>query len=100
MFAIIRIKVHKAEGAVVVAACDSELCGKVVKQGKLKLDICESFYGSEDFEEGVLANFLALCGSANLVGGRAVAAAVSAGFVDGECVMVIGGVPHAQFYRV
>ena len=100
MFAIIRIKVHKADGSIIVAACDSELCGKVARQGKLKLDVCESFYGSEDFEECVLANFLGMCRSANLVGKRTIAAAVGAGYVDKECVMSIGKIPHAQYYRM
>jgi len=85
---------------VVVAACDSELCGKVARQGKLKLDVCESFYGSEDFEESVLINFLAMCSSANLVGKRTIAAAVEAGYVDADSVLTIGKIPHAQYYRM
>jgi hypothetical protein len=100
VFAIIRIKVHRAEGAIVVAACDSELCGKIVRQGKLKLDVCESFYGSDELEECALANFLAMCSSANLVGKRTVAAAMDAGYVDAECVVHIGKIPHAQYYRM
>ena len=100
MIAIIRIKVHRAEGCVVVAACDSELAGTIARQGKLKLDVCESFYGTEDFEECVLANFLGMCSSANLVGKRTVAAAVDAGYVDEDCVMSIGKIPHAQYYRM
>jgi hypothetical protein len=97
---MIRIKVHKAEGCVVVAACDSELVGKTARKGKLKLEVCESFYGSEDFEESVLSNFLAICTTANLVGKRAIAAAVEAGYVDEDCALMIGKIPHAQFFRV
>jgi hypothetical protein len=97
---MLRIKVHRVEGAVVVAACDSELCGKVARQGKLRLDVCEGFYGTEEFEERVLANFLASCTAANLVGKRTIAIAVEAGYVDEECIIVIGDVPHAQVFSV
>ena len=100
MVRMIRIKVHKAEGIVIVAASDSELVGKKFSQGKIRLDVCEGFYGCEDFEESGLVNFLNVCTTANLVGKRAVAIAIKAGFIEKDCVMKIDGVPHAHLYRV
>jgi hypothetical protein len=94
------VKVHRAEGAVVVAACDAELVGTEARESKLRLDVCEGFYRGDEIEESRLANFLSACTSANLVGERCVAEAVRAGYVDGDAVMTIGGLPHAQFYRV
>jgi hypothetical protein len=97
---MLRVKVHKAEGSVVVAACDSELVGTKARQGKLRLDVCEGFYGGDEIEEAALKNFLSICSSANLVGKRCVAEAVRAGFVEAESVIEIGGLPHVQLYRV
>ena len=97
---MLRVKVHKAEGSVVVAACDSELVGTKASQGRLRLDVCEGFYGGDEIEEDALGNFLRMCTSANLVGERCVAEAIRAGFVEECSVMTIGGVPHAQLYRV
>ena len=85
---------------VIVAACDSELVGRKVCQGKVKLDVCEGFYGDEDFDEKALPNFLAICNTANMTGKRTVAAAIKVGYIDRECVMKIDGVPHAHLYRV
>ena len=62
--------------------------------------MCEGFYGGDEVDEGSLRNFLAACTSANLVGERCVAEAVSAGFVEEDAVITIGGVPHAQLFRV
>lgn len=100
MITMICIKVHKGEGLVVVAACDSELVGRKLAQGKIRLDVCEGFYGCEEFEEAGLINFLKVCSTANLVGKRTIAVAVKAGFIDKDSVMLIEGVPHAHLYRV
>jgi hypothetical protein len=97
---MIRIAVHKCEGAVLVAACDSELVGKKLSEGKLRLEVCEGFYGCDEYEEGALTNYLRVCSSANLAGKRTVAAAVKAGFIDKGSVLVIDGVPHAHLYVV
>ena len=97
---MLRVKVHRAEGGIIVAACDSELVGKAFREGKLKLEACEGFYGGVEVDECDLCNFLAMCTSANLLGERCVAEAVRAGFVEECSVITIGGVPHAQLYRV
>lgn len=59
-----------------------------------------SFYdGFSATEEELLAN-LRTASSANLVGERTIGIAVRAGFIDREGIIRIGGVPHAQMYRI
>lgn len=59
-----------------------------------------SFYDGFLATDEVLVNNLEIATTANLVGKRTIQVAVKAGFVDKEGVIKIGGVPHAQMYRV
>lgn len=59
-----------------------------------------SFYDGFLATEEVLVNNLEIATTANLVGERTIQAAVKAGFIDKEGVIEIGGVPHAQMYRI
>src|SRR3989344_5177806 len=83
----------------VVAVCDKELLGKKFEEGISQLDIKESFYkGEEKSQEEVveLMRFLAQEDSTfNIVGKKAVAAAIAAGIIDKESVGEISGIPFA-----
>lgn len=83
-----------------VAACDPDLLGKTFSSDGLRLEVSESFYGGDEVDEEALVNWLRLATIANLVGERTVATAVENGFVDRGCVLVVGGVPHAQMARM
>jgi len=97
---MIRVKVYRKGPEVLVAACDSNLLGKTFRSGGLKLHISEGFYDGESADEEMLVNRLEMATVANLAGKLTVGIAVRRGFVDEACVMVIGGVPHAQMARM
>lgn len=59
-----------------------------------------SFYDGLSVTEKELVTNLRAASSANLVGERTIQAAVKAGFIDEGGIIRIGGVPHAQMYRV
>lgn len=59
-----------------------------------------SFYDGFLATEEVLITNLEIATTANLVGERTIRAAMEAGFVNEEGVIRIGGVPHAQMYRI
>ncbi|VVB98334.1 Uncharacterised protein [uncultured archaeon] len=95
------MKIHENAGTRVVAVCDSALLGKVFEDGARVLDLkaYASFYGTVAGEREVLQalkNFTSL----NLVGRDAVALAVKAGILEKTQVLEIGGVPHAQAYKI
>ena len=94
------LNVHKRGKDIVVAACDDALLDKTIRGGELKLHVSRKFYGEEACREEELVMALRRCTSANLVGEEVIAVAVKAGFVEEDCVMFIGKVPHAQLYRV
>jgi hypothetical protein len=97
---MICIKIHSKGVERLVAACDSDIVGKTFSSGKLRLELSESFYRGDEGDEEMLVNWLRLATIANLAGRLTVDIAIKYGFVDPECVLVIGGVPHAQMARM
>ncbi len=90
------LKTYNVNKETIVAVCDSELLGRTLCQGELQLSV------NEDFFKGLLANehevreALESATIANLVGRRAVDCGIESGIIDGDCVITIEGVPHAQ----
>jgi len=95
-----KMKTHRRGGEVVVAACDERLVGKTLVHGELKMHISKGFYGEESVEEEDLLAALRFCTNANLVGEETIRAAVKAGFVHKDCVILIGDVPHALIFKI
>lgn len=91
-----RMKIYNLKGETLVAVCDSELVGKVFIEGNLKIEVKESFYGTEEFEEKEVVNALKKATIANITGEKAVKLAIKIGIVDKERVLTISGCPHAQ----
>jgi hypothetical protein len=84
-----------AEG-LLVAVCDADVLGESFADGDLSLTVTEEFYGGDPADPERIAESLARCTTANLVGHRAVALAVDHGFVEENNVLDIDGTRHAQ----
>ena len=91
-----RLKIYRVRGEVLVAVCDSELIGKTFKEGDLKIEIKESFYGDKDVGEEEVKRALRMPTIANITGKRAVELAIKLGIIDKENVLKIGDCWHAQ----
>ena len=83
---------------IMLAACDSELLGKEFKEGRLRLKVSKSFYGGDSMNTEDFLRNLQNATIANLVGERTIAAAVEAGYIDAECILMVAGTPHAQLF--
>lgn len=83
-----------------LAACDTDLLGRKLSEGKLRLDVSQDFYDGFEATEEELEAHLRTCTIANLVGERVVTLAIRLGFVAQENVIRIEGVPHAQWALV
>lgn len=96
------MKVRKHSGNKIVAACEKGLIGKVLEEGSavLDLDVYASFYVGEPATVEELKTELKRCSSANLVGKKAVNAAVESGFAREADIKYIKKVPHLQIYRI
>ncbi|MGQ9582100.1 MAG: DUF424 domain-containing protein [Thermoplasmatota archaeon] len=97
---MISLRRHLSGSELLVAACDASLLGRKFREGELKLEVSESFFGGERVSAELLVECLELATVANLVGEEAVGAAIEAGYVDPDRVLVIEGVPHAQLVRM
>ncbi len=96
----IRMKTYPSSDGVFIAACDSSLVESHLRDGALRLDLTEDFFGREDVTEAVFLSYLMDAVIGNLSGEIAVGIAIKAGFVDEENILYIEGVPHAQFVRM
>lgn len=96
---MIRVKVHRRGGDLLVAACDEGLLGQLLKDGDLRLDVSEEFYGGDHGDEEMLLNRLAGATLANLVGKEVCRIAAEHDYIDLDSVITIAGVPHAQMVR-
>jgi len=94
------LKVHRTPGeGDIVAACDRELLNTTLLHGNVEVHISETFYGNTPASEEQVRAALSGAASANLFGRRTVEIAIACGAVDRGCVLLVGGVPHAQVFR-
>ena len=91
-----RLKVYRVKGEIVVAVCDSEIVGKTFREGDLKIEVKESFYGDKEVDEEEVKKALRIATIANITGKRAVQLAIEMGIIDRENVLKIGECWHAQ----
>jgi len=97
---MISIKLYRQGRELVVAACDADIIGQTFRSNDLKIHVSEGFYKGDSGDEDMLVNRLAMATIVNLVGRKTVDIAIRHGFVDPDCVLMIGGVPHAQMARM
>lgn len=97
---MIRVKKYHSGREHLLAACDADLLGRRLSEGKLRLEVSRDFYDGFPATEEELQAHLRSCTIANLVGERVVALAIRWGFVAQENVIRIEGVPHAQWALV
>jgi len=87
---------RETEEGLLVAVCDADILGETFADGDLSLSVTEEFYGGERAGAERVAESLARCDTANLVGTDAVSVAIEHGFVEEGNVLEIDGTPHAQ----
>jgi hypothetical protein len=84
----------------VLATCDCELLGKVLRDGKIVFEIKEEFYKGYKV---TLEEAIELCKQStivNMVGQCIVERAVKEGLIHPEAILKINGVPHAQIVKM
>jgi len=90
------MKVYRVKGEILVAVCDSDIVGKTFREGELKIEVKEGFYGDTEFCEEEVKNALKKATIANITGKKAVNLAIKIGIIDKKNVLKIGDCLHAQ----
>lgn len=94
------VNLRKHGKFVVLATCDCELLGKVLRDGKIVFEIREEFYKGHKV---TIEEAIELCRRStivNMVGQTIVEKAVEEGLVHPEAILKISGVPHAQIVKI
>lgn len=96
------LKIHDTAQGRIVAACDRELLGTVLDDGRAYLDLksYRGFYEGELAGEEALGQALSTCKSANLVGKRAVGVALRLKLTSKQSIIYINKTPHIQLYSI
>ena len=83
-----------------LATCDAELLGKILREGKIVFEVREEFYkGSKvSLEEAI--DLMKQSTIVNMIGRNIVEKAIERGLVHPEAVLKISGVPHAQIVKM
>ncbi|MDD5253565.1 MAG: DUF424 family protein [Candidatus Nanoarchaeia archaeon] len=99
---MISIKLHEIirehQKIIILAACDSVLLGKKLKENNLELEVSEKFYKGKEVSEKELINLLQDCDSANFVGEETINILIKHKIVKPEDIMRINGIPHIQIF--
>jgi len=93
---MVTVKIHKREGRVIAAVCDTELLGKKFEEGKLQLDLTGDFYKGEEKDSSEAGDLIRNADHVNLIGKESVKLGIQKGIIDEQNVKIVDGVPHAQ----
>jgi len=91
-----RLKVYRVQGEVLVAVCDASIVGRTFREGDLKIEVKEEFYGGKEVGENEVKQALKQATIANITGEKAVKFAIEIGVISKENVLRIGECLHAQ----
>ena len=90
------LKIHRNGEYEIVALCDEDLIGKIFEEGKLIINVTESFYKGEKINEEEAVEALKNAGYIYVVGKESVQLCIKLGLVEDKNILRIKGVPHAQ----
>jgi len=93
-------KLSKCGKNVLLAACDEELLGETLRDGKIVFNVGEEFYKGPKINVDEVVELMKESTIVNIVGPNIVNKAIEQGMVHPEAVLNICGVPHAQIVRM
>jgi hypothetical protein len=93
---MVLVKIHKKDGKILAAVCDSDLLGRKFTDGHAQLDLTGDFYKGEDKDDTEAGDLIRNADHVNLVGEKSVKLGIQEGVIDEQQVRKIDGVPHAQ----
>ena len=83
-----------------LATCDAELLGKVLRDGKIVFEVREEFYKGSRVSAEEAVDLMRQSTVVNMVGKRIVDKALEKGLIHPEAILKISGVPHAQIVKL
>ena len=93
-------KLSKCGEHVLLAACDAELLGQILRDGKIVFKVGEEFYKGPKIPVEEAMELVEESTVVNMVGPNIVKRAIEKGLVHPAAVLEICGVPHAQIVKL
>ena len=91
---------RKLGQCILLAACDVDLLGKILREGKIVFDVNTQFYKGQKMTLEEVIEIMKRSTVVNMVGHNIVKKAVEVGLVHPDAILEISGVPHAQIVRI
>ena len=94
-------KLHRSRPGryeLVLAICDKELVGKELRKDP-SFKVSKEFYCEKECDEEEAVELIKKCTTVNLIGKKIVQLALERKFITQENIILIGGIPHAQFIK-
>jgi len=85
---------------VLLAACDAELLGRVLREGKIVFEVREQFYKGSKVSVEEAIDLMRQSTVVNMVGKCIVDKALEKGMIHPEAILKISGIPHAQIVKL
>jgi hypothetical protein len=93
-------KLSKCGEHVLLAACDEELLGQILRDGKIVFNVGKEFYKGTKMPVEDAVELMKESTVVNMVGPNIVKKAIEQGLVHPQAVLEICGVPHAQIVKI
>jgi len=92
-------KIFTTKYDIVIAICDEDLIEREIDE-KLKIRVSKNFYGENLIDEKTALRIMKRATIGNMIGKNIVELAEQNGFITRENIILINGVPHAQFVKI
>ncbi|MBU0470907.1 MAG: DUF424 family protein [Nanoarchaeota archaeon] len=90
------VSVKNSKYGLLVVVTDSNIIGKIFEEGNRQLDLTKKFYQGELKGKEEVKKLFEKSRHLHLTGKGAVAIGVELDLVDGEKILIVKGVPHAE----
>jgi hypothetical protein len=94
------VNVRRKGQRVLLAVCDAELLGKVLREGKVVFKVRRDFYDGLKMSVDEAVDLMGQCTIVNMVGENIVGKAIERGLIHPEAILDISGVPHALIVKL
>ncbi|OYT46788.1 hypothetical protein B6U90_00230 [Thermoplasmatales archaeon ex4484_6] len=94
------MKIHGKGRTSVMAVCDENLLGRILKKDEIQFRVSEDFFGGEVTPGETILRTVAFVTSINAVGEDSVSLFIGASLADEDSVIFIEGIPHIQIYII
>ena len=93
------VKISDYQKNTMLNMCDSELIGKDIVDGKLKIHISENYYGKQIVEKDEAISMIKSASILNLVGHETISLAIDLGIGSKDGVKIISDVPFLIIFN-